>query len=361
MRPDSSGSDDETPFPETAFISTVQICDDLYNEPYSWDDDGVRSEIREQGSKYFRYTILDSGHAVCRAGKLEIGSVGEEPLDADTYRICKMGTNVSLVDIYESYGLPMMYAHLRELYNSSDGYRVHIYVAGSLALIKPKYARSLVVKKSDSEKPIYAATRALISQLVLELLYIDSLQPRMSEPLTTVQIALPDDILARIVGGRVSKGLREKWLAYKRSLPILIREGEMEAKASLPCVIRTKTRFVSVGGDRWRSITQSTTGMFILSFSNSVTAAQARYVGEYIVWSPRDYVQVYKGRGGDGIAAVRRMLWGQRHIQAICAWTVQLATELGEEWPLREVKEDELRALFESLRERFWSTFTTSD
>lgn len=353
----SSSSEDEIPFPDTLLIPDVNPSYDLVNEPFSWDDSGVRPDIRSQGSKYFECETLKDGHAVCRAGRVEIGSVGEEPVDINSYPRARVSTNTSLIDIYNWYGLPAMYLHLRCMYDCTNIYRTHIYVAGSLALINPKYAQSLTMQKNDGHKAVGAATCALVSQLILELLYLDSLQPCLSEPLTTVTVALPDDILARIVGGRVSKALREKWLAYKCSLPILIREGEMEAKANLPHVVLTKTRFISVGADRWRTITPSTGGMFMLSLVDMGMGLQARHIGNPVVWSPRDYTDVYKSRGGDGVAAVREMLWSSHSIESVCAWTIQLATELEDEWPAQEVTEAELRALFETLRARFWLAF----
>ena len=227
----SSTEEDNEPFPETDLIPHCVLHPDLCNEPYSYHDNGVRPEILCHTQKYFKYEIYDDGNAICHSGKLVIGHAGlNNPAKVQVRRV----TNTSLIDIYHTYGLSTMYEHLRDLYDMADGYHIHIYVAGSLALIKPKYALSLIMEKEDGDKCIYAATRAMISYLLLELLSLESRRPRLLESLVPVTITLPDDILARLLGGRISRGLREKWLAYQHSLPI--REGEIEARAELPYV-----------------------------------------------------------------------------------------------------------------------------
>lgn len=96
----SSSSEDEIPFPDTLLIPDVNPSYDLVNEPFSWDDDGVRPDIRSQGSKYFECETLSDGHAVCRAGRVTIGGIGEAPIDVASYLNVRVSTNTSLIDIY---------------------------------------------------------------------------------------------------------------------------------------------------------------------------------------------------------------------------------------------------------------------
>lgn len=82
----------------------VPIPEELLNEPYTYDDNGLRPEIRQVGRSKFRFEIADSGTPTCIVGRQLITRV-ESPRRRYHAMPSKRRTSVSVINVYDAYGL----------------------------------------------------------------------------------------------------------------------------------------------------------------------------------------------------------------------------------------------------------------
>lgn len=346
---------DDTPFSYTELINLVPLHPDLANEPFSFADDGIRPDIRCRGDKFFRFSITKY-EVSFRAGDMVASGVNLYRSEFSSDAKIRESTTTSLIDIYHSYGLDMVYSLLEHIYYVCDGYSIHLYVAGSVAMLDPDYGLRLIVRPEADTELMYAATRALISHLLLKLLYIESRQPKLAEPLTTVSVTLPDEILARIVGGRVSKSIREKYLAQIRARPLPL--GAVADVRLRPCTCNVRRHYAldytsaESKSKRW-CLSTSKTGLCKLE---NIDTSFSHRVGRASVFSPEDYLLACKLRGKNGVDMVRQLLWNESMcIGEKLAWIVQLAFEVDYEVEVMKMEGREIDALFGELRSRFWN------
>ncbi|CAH6419534.1 Hypothetical protein POVR2_LOCUS38 [uncultured virus] len=177
-------------------LQEVDLPLELYNEPYSWYDNEYRAEIVTLRDE-FRYEIRGST-ATCsiRDGMIE----GEEQ---DYTTPSKATSNVSVLTVYDTYGLQVTYAFLKNLY--SRKYQqdapdwLMIYLEGSMMAIDPAY------EESGYQGPYSILYLCLLIYSELELIDRETFRPLDSlEPSSM----LPTDIVARITGSeRISKAV----------------------------------------------------------------------------------------------------------------------------------------------------------
>lgn len=206
MRPitRTTTGDGRPAFFPSAFGPEVPLPQGLENEPYAFQDTGFRAELPHTRER-FEFRIDEGGSAFCRVGKEELQGPrierGRRPLPE------KRTSNVSVVSVYDVYGLQATYTYLKYLYEVK--YDAHFpswlttYLRGSLMVLRPGpflYSE-------------YEGSALLLSSLVLmEIAALDSREPKMLGELGQMkQGELPSEIVSKIVGSRrVSQALTQR-------------------------------------------------------------------------------------------------------------------------------------------------------
>lgn len=188
-------ADGRPAFFPSAFDPEVPLPEGLENEPYAYEDTEFRAELSHTRER-FEFRIDEGGSAFCRVGKEELQGPrierGRRPLPK------KRTSNVSVVSVYDVYGLQATYAYLKYLYEVK--YDPHFpswlttYLRGSLMVLRPGpflYSE-------------YEGSALLLSSLVLmEIAALDSREPKMLGELRQMrQGELPSEIVSKIVGSR---------------------------------------------------------------------------------------------------------------------------------------------------------------
>ncbi|CAH6420292.1 Hypothetical protein POVR2_LOCUS117 [uncultured virus] len=147
----------------------------------------------------------------------------------------KVRTYISIVDIYERYGLETACAFIQAVYTAvrSKTYRgtsMLLYVLGSLAVLDSKAAD--IYLKHSNEQGVSAILFEATDCLVELLIELENSQPKLAKKLETVTHELPTELLSIIFNSRrVDKATRALLLDSRRSRDI--RQGELAARATL--------------------------------------------------------------------------------------------------------------------------------
>lgn len=186
-------------------MHSIGLPEELSNEPYTYNDSGLRPEYKIR-RPFFHFTALEGGGAVCVVGSTRICVDGGQsytlaiPLEKSVSRF-------SVVSVYDTYGLAVTYEFLKYLYLQKcyhSGWLV-TYLRGSLAQLDPGTLASI-----ETCDPLQ-----LSAQLLSRLVEIESKQPRSAEQVTTPP-ALPLEMLALITNSvRLSKDLTREVLAQR--------------------------------------------------------------------------------------------------------------------------------------------------
>lgn len=191
-------------------VSESEMPSELANEPYAFIDDGARPEITRPRPK-FQYEIIN-GDVTCFVGsdidRLKVEWSGHaRPAPNATYADpIKASTNISVVAVYDTYGLSVAYAYLRHLYNrkynASYPAWLYVYLEGSLLVLRSEFRTTDELRNSGTAYILY-----LCSLLLSELSILDAKQPRMQGLLQNVDSSvLPPEVLAQILRSqRVAK------------------------------------------------------------------------------------------------------------------------------------------------------------
>lgn len=186
-----------------SYLDDVPLPNELRNEPFALVDTKLRPEIR-LSRRRFVFEIEGDSRPVCTVGSSVIR--GTPPLLASEVPVnMKRRSNVSVLSVYETYGLEIAYSYLHFLYTVKylryAPQWLTIYLLGSLLEIE---GRTIITASDPGDK---YKTLYLCSTIMRALEHRDSMQPKLRSPLRSVpEGTLPPDVLSRILDStRVSK------------------------------------------------------------------------------------------------------------------------------------------------------------
>jgi hypothetical protein len=198
------------PIPEIRGITKVEIPIELKDEPYSYEPSGYKVEILVPRPR-FLFDI--SKHEVNVYVGRDMVSSGGTKLKHNEDLPAKHISNVSVLTVYDTYGLDVTYAYLNYLYHNKFYERhplwLSIYLMGSYVAMTDKYIE--VEDATDAE------VLMSISMILLELVQreAEKFKPLASEPASR---NLPPELIARIIGStRLSKDVSKQVMRNKCS------------------------------------------------------------------------------------------------------------------------------------------------
>lgn len=324
---------------------TVPLPEELFNEPYSHNDNGDRPEMKVYRPRFLFETHPRDGY-ICLIGRRELKREGRDAFWYAKTDEPKKGCCVhSVVNIYDTYGLSIAYAFLQHLYYHKNWKTEWLagYLRGSLAVLDS----GALDTGRESNDVLY-----LSSLLMLQLTVLDSRQSRTTDE-TTVAPELPIEILARIINStRISHRLTAEVMSYRIALIPTIEE--LDSYAIYPSTVRvgnswnvTWTTPVSLVAGLWDSEQDENRETLVrewqlvrdgeiftlrlLEGDDVPDAEQDGYVAQYALDT---YEDVCRARDCDGPVAVQTMLRrmserlaivSDTNVDEMCAWIVQLS------------------------------------
>lgn len=331
-------------------VREVPLPSDLINEPYTLNDTGIRPDIPSSNQPFFQFEIRE-GIPHCEVGTsiFERRGVARRRPDFDPSR-AKMKTNVSIVDVYDGYGLEATCSYMRSIYSRISQESIDwicLYFLGSLAVLQPKYASQLYEHSVESRANLVLFITTCCSLLLSELITLDSKQPRLLAHIQRHTTTLPCEILSRIFRSkRICKSIQP--LDQRTEL----REGELFILSRHPYTRHEGEFFiVDTEEEGWTLLPEG--GQFQLRYGFVDGDWGPPHTGEIMQHSLRDWISVYNRRRVDGREIARKMLLEMRELSVnreteakICSHIVQLCCDT-------QYKQSELLFGYEELREFF--------
>jgi hypothetical protein len=314
---------------------------ELVNEPYSFYDNGSRLEITRRRPKFL--FKIDINSVSCTVGsrtfrklnlRRAVGIIGGVPQ--------KEESNISVIAVYDTYGLGVAYTYLRHLYyhkyNADNPFWLVIYLIGSLVVLQPGLNPDM-----NSASPYY--TLFLCSQIMRELEKLESQQPKMLGTLETVpEGTLPEDVLSRIISSRrVSKTIAAD--IQGRVCGEIPTMGELwEANGTLidyQTTLQLEDGTYIIRGLEEEGIEERTLhrdrNTFIMTYT---LGARDRDLSRsrVVIFSLGVYSSAFEAVGCDpevSIDSMLRKIARETHLTAanldsICGWILQLSYEFGQ-------------------------------
>ena len=185
----------------------VDLPIELLNEPFTLEDNHKRILKIRDYRELFSFEMTNTGI------KFKIGVQTWEIVVEVNPLLSKTKTNVSVIAIYDNYGLSITYEFLRHLHESKGRHQfwnpawISCYLDAALLILKP----GINVNLSSLSGLDEIATKC--SYLLAELSYIDSLAPKATEELVQSSIHLPIELLSLITQNpTLSKGIAEQMM-----------------------------------------------------------------------------------------------------------------------------------------------------
>lgn len=347
-------------------VREVPLHPDLVNEPYTHDDTGVRADLPDSTRPFFLFRASLDGPCSCRVGSLhfntsELSRASWRSSSRPDYSKCKLSSTVSVVDVYDVYGLEVACSYLRTVYYSRLSLEhsewLSNYLLGSIAVLEPEFASDFCESgRATTNVPPLAFVSVLISLLVS----LDAKQPKLPFPITRHTTTLPPEVLGKIFRSkRICKAITLAVRAKEEASACTLREGELDALAQHPAVQSQGSVYwlhnVEYDG-AWSLLRDQDDRQFSLRFQEGRSISLDANV--YVAHSIHDYVSVYTRRGLDGKALMRSELCNARdaaHTESrdrICALLVQLCYDTGYKELEMLFGWDEVLGLFRVLVER---------
>lgn len=355
-------------------VREVPLHPDLVNEPYTHYDTGVRADIPDSDRPFFLFKASLDGPCSCRVGQLHFDSPDQgrscwRSNSRPDYSKYKTSSTVSIIDVYDVYGLEVACSYLRAVYTSRLSLErqdwLSNYLLGSIAVLQPEFASEFC---GNHRMTISVPPLTFVSILISLLVSLDAKQPRLAFPLTRHTTTLPPEVLGKIFRSkRICTAITAAVRAKEERGACTLREGEIEALARHPAV-------QSQGSTCWLH-NMEYDGAWSLSRDQydqefSLRFQEGRVVltdepSDNIIHSIHDYVSIYNRRGLDGKAIVRSELCQARDIarekprDRICALIVQLCYDTGYKESDLLFGWEEVLALFVRLIERALASLDT--
>lgn len=312
-----------------SYAKHVDLPVELKNEPYAFYDTGERMEIVVQRPK-FSFSIHD--HVLtCGTGReVRLAQMTSLKMPA------KNSSNISVITVYDTYGLDVAYTYLDYLYhykyNALEKKWLGLYLLTSIAILHPD-----ALMEAIDETP--RGMLCLCARLMGELINLDCKKPKMQGELQSGMM-LPSELLGRILASeRVSK-------AVARSAR-QIRCGEQPSFDELDAadVDSPATWRVGTGRDsewvldfendgdvsEWVLIRKGE--VFTIEFREQSREARDINAAVLAQYSLDAYTEVFRSRNCDPRGSVREMLSNlkrrlavvtEANVDEVCAWVVQL-------------------------------------
>lgn len=340
----------------TMSISSIELDADIANDPYIAGGVDILPTIYSSRPYFFFAASSGRQASICGKGVFVFYEADPGP---DPYY-----SWISVVDVYDKYGLEMAYSYLHKIYHCQLSIKhpawLAAYLVASLATLRPDFAGLInQAMKSESEQLSLLCCSTLLADLVL----LDTQQPRLLcdiEPHTTV---LPVEILARIFNSRrISKTIAAE-LAQQRSCRPL-RLGELGARATKGIVIELMEGMLCLAKLEERKIwklemiqTTIRCGSIRIScceLSMDIFPKETASM-QQLLFSYRDYARI---RQTTEAAMFRQMISevDREDKKIICAWILMLTVDIGleneEEIPIEKLSET-LDNLIEMVEGRF--------
>ncbi|CAH6421341.1 Hypothetical protein POVR2_LOCUS353 [uncultured virus] len=327
------------PFPASLYGDKLQLPIELQNEPYTFNDNGLRAEV--YSNRKFLFQIDTGGVAHCQVGTGSVYNLEEQdPIDDFKQARMKRTSRVSVLSVYERYGMQVVYSYLHYLYYNKNFRAVpdwlNVYLSASLLEIGGQYYYHY-----DSSP---YQTLFMCSEMLRLLADKDKNEPRLASDLYPVpEHTLPEELLSRVIGSmRVSKEiarnvLRQQCSAIPTYDELAVTHGiaghEYDGQ-----IIRSDPDTLMVS-------TTSAAGYLLVW---SIRREGKKFIYEYQVtndelesdnivafWLP-DYERVFKDRGCNAEQAIVTMLEKIRretspteeNAEFICSWILSICYTL---------------------------------
>lgn len=328
-------------FPPLIGIESVPVPIELLNEPFSWKDDGLRSQVISTVKRgRFLFMITENGALstidgrVIARGTTKGGSGRSREQRLNKWDLPqKSGTNLSVISIYDMYGLEVACAFIKHIYfYKSDRDQpewLETYLLGSLGVIWPEATYGHVERSL-----VYLCTA-----LILQLKLLDDAQPRMIGQLKEGS-QLPPELLAKITGSTL----------LSKEITDVVNIG----RCGLPDYTWLEENYVQPNTRRLDD------GSYTLVYSDDNSALQlirrrmrfslenvkmSAYSHSYdrairVAYSIDDYAKWFQQRGCDSDRYVTKMLEDlkkrtshvtEENLEEVCAWIVQLTYDNNKE------------------------------
>lgn len=188
-------------------VKYVPIPVELLNEPFAFEDNGRRPPIVTPTRQSFLFLIdAELEEVKCWVGGKKIVSHDFHKLYAGSTLPAKTATNISVVSVYDIYGLDVTCSFVRHLYSLTYKdigihYWIMTYFVGSLSVLRPGIEDVVDMHHKD-------ALVSITSLLLLNLTQMDAAQPKLSHELVQHDGNLPVEVLARVLDNpTISKAL----------------------------------------------------------------------------------------------------------------------------------------------------------
>ena len=195
-------------FSSLVAVKYVPIPEELLNEPFAFEDNGLRPQMVTSARKKFLFLIdMEQYEVSCWVGLKKVASRNFYKFYTGATSPDKTATNISVISVYDIYGLDITCSFIRYLHSLTYKdlgvyYWVAAYFVGSLYVLRPGIEDVIDMAHKD-------ALLNITSLLLLNITQMDAAQPRLPQELVPHQSILPPEILARVLDNpTVSKALR---------------------------------------------------------------------------------------------------------------------------------------------------------
>jgi hypothetical protein len=221
-------------------VILVKLPEELKNEPYTVIDNKYRPEIIHAKKSSFKFKIIpinkDYSKVFARIG-LSTDSRNSTGIP-ENYTPEKLVSDISVVDVYENYGLNITYSYLHYIYYDNVISLKHpeyllLYLEVSLLLLGNDYRTRGTVK--DIGTQILYLSSILLSNFLL----IDSNKIKLQMPLTIISQVIPPEIIAKITGSRRITKVISNIVEYNKCIDDPMTSAELN-------IIRTNKNYPTI-------------------------------------------------------------------------------------------------------------------
>lgn len=335
-----------------SFVRTVAIPTELYNEPFAYVDTEERPEVTvERPSFLFKIEADRSCSIVIGTEVYTVGLRGSQTLRLPQ----KSSTNVSILNIYDTYGLEVAWSYTQHIYyhkyDAVNRRWLEFYLIANLL--------ALGLPVADEFKRLEVNVLYLCSSIITELIHLDNKKLKLASELLPSSIELPPEVIALITGSqRLNSNIRRSVRTTKCTrMPTLT---ELTVANELSKLDKTRREGSTVSNRNW---SLDVDHLFVLRPRQASMLDEIE--GDVVQFSLYDYSRAFTMRYCNGANSTRDMLVDLQiqyevvtvtNLNDVCAWIVQLSSDLGGESGQFDMQGlgTELQRLLSLALERSW-------
>lgn len=355
------------PFPLKLSTQSPILPLELENEPFSYEDNGLRPEVIKSRPR-FLFQIHSGMGATVQVGSKTIAESRGGPI----LRIPnKSRSTVSVLSVFDTYGLDITLSFLRYLYEKKwvpEHPWLEAYLAGSLVMIRP-----------EMYEWVRAATaHYLIALLILELKQLDEEQPKMLGELLPAEgeeSVFPPELLTKMIRrSNVSRDIDTRLQAERcnttPSLEDIERMRDERGREWPHTLLLADSTLAIVYGEGSEAMTlhRTSENEFILTVIGREVESLDLRDSEVIAFSITDYADYFKSEGCDVRTSLLSLIQRvedkyrtitEENVLEAQAWLLQLSYEVGDleegesHFSFSELA-SEIERLLNYLREGLW-------